>query len=112
MGAMNIEEEVEIIKKELIDIIIQHLRENKLDLEKAQKLASDFLEELPIQDQKDLLKKLKELGEKYKEVEEIYVEELGKAEQEKRNTALNTMRDYIKQGKIEDAITIAKSARL
>lgn len=106
---MDITQEVETVKKELVDLIIAHLRENKIEVEKARQLAADFLAVLPIRDQQDLLTKLKNLGEKYEEAEQIYVEELSKVESEKRDAALNQMRDAIKTGNIDGAIVVAKS---
>ena len=38
----DIKEETEIIKKDLVELIIKHLRENKLTPEKAKQLATDF----------------------------------------------------------------------
>src|SRR3989344_555057 len=98
---MDIQQEVEAIKKELVELIIKHLRENKLPSEKAKKLAEDFLNVLPISDQQDLLEKLKNLGADYQEAKEIYVDELKRISEEKRNETLSQMRDHIKQGNID-----------
>ena len=56
---MDIQQEVEEVKRELVELIIKHLRENKIPVDKAKKLAADFLNVLPISDQQDLLEKLK-----------------------------------------------------
>ena len=104
---MDIQREVEAVKKELVELIIKHLRENKLPSEKAKKLAEDFLNVLPISDQQDLLAKLKNLGQEYQEVKEVYVNELKKISEEKRNETLSQMRDHIKQGNINRAIEAA-----
>lgn len=105
---MDIVQEVEHVKKELVELIIAHLRENKIEVEKARQLAADFLAILPIRDQQDLLNKLKHLGENYDEAEQIYVEEFSKIENEKRNEALNHMRDAIRFGNMDQAIAVAK----
>ncbi|MCL4419004.1 hypothetical protein M1146_02760 [Patescibacteria group bacterium] len=104
---MDIQEEVEEVKRELVEIIIKHLRENKLPAEKAKKLAIDFLNILPIKDQQDLLDKLKNLGADYQEANELYVDELTKVSEQKRNETLSQMRDHIKQGNIDRAIETA-----
>ena len=52
---MDIQQEVEEVKRELVELIIKHLRENKIPVDKAKKLAADFLNVLPISDQQDLL---------------------------------------------------------
>lgn len=105
---MDIQQEVEEVKRELIELIIKHLRENKLPVEKAKKLAEDFLKILPISDRQDLLDKLKSLGENYLEVKEVYVDELRRVSEEKRIETLFQMRDYIRQGNIDKAVETAK----
>lgn len=106
---MNITEEVEAVKKELLELIITHLKQNKIQAPAAQQLARDFLNILPIKDQADLLVKLKNLGEKYKEAEEVYLGELEKASEDTRDQVLIQMRDQIKLGNIEKAIETAKT---
>lgn len=109
MADVDIVAEVEEVKKELLELIIEHLKQNKIQATEAQQLARDFLAVLPIKDQADLLSKLKNLGEKYKEANEVYLDELSKASEEKRDQALSLMRDYIKQGNIDQAIQTAKT---
>jgi|SRR3989344_4429997 len=104
---MDIQQEVEEVKKELVELIIKHLRENKLPAEKAKKLAEDFLNVLPISDQQDLLEKLKNLGENYLEAKEVYVDELKRISEEQRDQTLSQMRDHIKQGNIDKAVEAA-----
>lgn len=107
---MDLLTEVKQIEKELVELIIEHLKANKLDVEKARQQARDFLAVLPVKDQKDLLDKLKGLSEKYEEAQEIYAEEIGKIEETKRQQTLNQMRDFIQQGNIDNAIAVAKTA--
>lgn len=106
---MDIRQEVEAVKKELTDLIIVHLRENKIEVDKARALASDFLDVLPIQTHQDLLNKLKELGEKYTEAKIVYVEKLAIDTNAQTQQALTAMRDAIKQGNMEQAINAAKT---
>lgn len=106
---MDIAQEVEAVKKELTDLIIVHLRENKIEADKARQLAADFLAVLPIQNHQDLLNKLKELGEKYQEAKAVYVEKLAVDTNAQTQTALASMRDAIKQGNMEQAIMTAKT---
>src|SRR3989344_4066713 len=105
---MDIQQEVEEVKKELVELIIKHLRENKLPAKKAKKLAEDFLNVLPISDRQDLLEKLKNLGADYQEAKEIYVGELKRISEEQRDQTLSQMRDHIKQGNINNAIEAAR----
>ncbi len=106
---MDIQQEVEAVKKELTDLIIQHLKENKMEADKARELGSDFLDILPIENHQDLLNKLKELGQKYPEAQSVYVERLGQAINQQTEQALNGMRDAIAQGNIDHAIHVAKT---
>lgn len=111
MNVMDIAQKVETVEKELLEIIADHLIQNKIDVATARKMAQDFLSILPVSDQEDLLNKLKSLGEKYEEAQEVYVEELGKMTEETRNAALNKMRDAIKSGNIDNAITVAHNLK-
>jgi len=109
---MDIQEEVEAVKRELIELIIKHLRKGRLPVKKAQKLAEDFLKVLPIKDQKDLLDKLKNLGANYQEARQIYIDELTKISEQKRNETLSQMRDHIREGNIDKAVEAAKSLNI
>ncbi len=110
-GTMDLQSKVETIKQELVELIVKHLKENKIEIAKARKLAGDFLRVLPVRDQQDLLLKLKNLGEEYSEAREIYVRELGEINEANRHQALSQMHELIKAGKIEDAIAVAKSVQ-
>lgn len=111
MKITDVPAEVERIKKELSELIVQHLKENSIDAETARKQAADFLGALPINDQKDLLEKLKKLSEQYFEVRQIYLEELTKIHEMNREEALSQMRNAIKLGNIDHAIEVAKTMR-
>lgn len=106
---MDLLEEFKQVEKELVELIIAHLKANKLDVETARQQAKDFLSFLPVKDQQDLLNKLKGLSEKYMEAKEVYADELGKVEEAKRQQTLNLMRDYIHQGNLDSAIAAAKA---
>src|SRR3989344_8944721 len=106
---MDVKQEVEIVKKELVEIIIESLKANKISVDEAKKLANDFLNVLPVTRYNDFLNKLKSLGEEHSEVKKIYVDELEKASKARDKEALNKMRDLIKLGKIEEAVSVANS---
>ena len=108
MKTMDIQIEVQNVKKELVEIIVKNLRENKIPLSRARKLSSDFINLLPISDQQDLLVKLKNLSKSYPETTGIYLEELNKATDTKTDQALGQMRDHIQSGNIDLAISVAK----
>jgi len=107
--AMDLKEEVELVEKELVDLIVENLKANKIEVDVARQQARDFLEILPVKDRKDLLTKLKLLSEKYIEAKEVYAEEIGKVSEGIREQTLNKMRDFIRVGNIDAAISTAKS---
>lgn len=106
---MDFKQETIAVEKELLALIVKHLRSNQIQPEVAKKLAGDFLTALPFQDQKDLLAKLKNLGEQYEEANEVYIQELGKASDQARDMVLNNMRNAIAKGNMDEALTAAKS---
>lgn len=107
--SMDVQEEVKRIEGELVTLIVQHLQANKIAVETARQQAQDFLSLLPVQDQKDLLTKLKTLGEKYEEAKAVYAEELGKVSEAARLQTLEQMRGFIQTGNIDAAIAAAKA---
>lgn len=109
MLLMDLTQEVELVKKELLELIIEHLKQNKIEAAQAQQLARDFLAILPIKDQADLLEKLKVLGSKYKEANEIYLGKLEEATNDSTDQALTQVRDQISHGNIDGAIETAKT---
>ena len=106
---MDVQEEVKLVEKELVERIIAHLQANKIAAETARQQAKDFLSLLPVQDQKDLLAKLKSLGEKYEEAKAVYAEEVGKISEAARLQTLDQMRGFIQSGNIDAAIAAAKA---
>lgn len=106
---MDLKQEIKHIEDELVEIIIQNLKNNKIDNNEAQKLAADFLAVLPINDQQDLLNKLKDLGKQHPITESLYVEEITRITNAQRDQALAGMRQAIQKGNIQAAIAIAKS---
>lgn len=106
---MDLTEEVKTVEKELVDLIIAHLKSNSIAVEAARQQARDFLALLPVKDQKDLLDKLKGLGDKYVEAKTVYAEELGKVNEVERQQTLETMRSHISSGNIDAAIAAAKA---
>lgn len=112
MTQFNLQEEIDQIKRELTNLIVSHLQDNKIEPIAAQQQAAEFLAVLPIKDQQDLLIKLKTLGDKYAESREIYLKEVTKIYELEREEALIKMRDAIKLGNIDNAIAVAKALQL
>lgn len=106
---MDITKELVAVKKELADLISLHLEQQKIDPVHAQQQVTDFLNLLPIEDQQDLLIKLKKLGETYQEARMVYLNELTKINKHNREEALLQMRNAIALGNIDHAIQVAKA---
>lgn len=108
---MNLQQQINNVEDELFEIILKHLEENKIAVDKAQELAREFLAVLPIASQQDLLHKLQALSDTYPEAKEVYNDELSKTFTQKDKEVLARMRDAIQQGKMEHAINIAKNMK-
>lgn len=106
---MDIAKDIEVVERELLEAIIDHLKNNKIDVGEARKLAQDFLATLPIQNRSELLAKLKALGETYDEAHAVYVKEFSKDSVTKTSETLDKMRDAIATGNMDNAIAHAKS---
>ncbi len=106
----NLDQVVHSIEKQLIDKIVEHTKSQQLDPETAKQLAQDFLALLPVKDKQELLEKLHALGKTYQEVREVSIDYIVSEEEKKRQQTLDTMRDHIKQGNIDQAIAVAKEA--
>jgi len=102
--------DISTIEKELLNLIVEHLKENKIKAIDAKNQAKEFLSFLPFADRADLLIKLKALGNKYEESGKVYLNELQKQSENEREKTLNEMRSHIQTGNIEAAINSAKSA--
>ncbi len=98
------------VEKDLMRHIIDNMKNKRMHLEDAKRLAKEFLALLPISDKGDLLDKLNVLSLKYGPAKEIYVKFNGSEEEVKRQKLLSQMRDHIKSGNIEQAIAVAKGA--
>ena len=108
---MDLNSEVEKIKKELVELIVTKLKENQMDVATSRKLAADFLEILPVKDQKDLLEKLKTLSDNYAGVKELYLAELEEIKEMEREDVLTQMRNAIAVGNMDHAIAAAESMK-
>lgn len=103
--------DLDAVENELLGLIIRHLENNRMDVDTAQKLATDFLATLPIKNREDLLNKLKSLGQTYAEAKQVYMQEYAKDTTLKEQEALTKMSHAIRQGNIDHALTIAKDLK-
>ncbi len=104
----DIQQEVKKVEKELSDLILERLKEKRIAVDLAQKMAADFLAILPVKDQQDLLTKMKDLSNNYQEVREIYLKEITQMHELDREQALLQMRNALAQGDLDTALAVAK----
>lgn len=94
----------EDIERELLFSIIMDLRESKLTVGQAEQLASEYLKILPAESKEELLGKLQRLAltsyeawQTYKKIALPYFEE-------RRELLLEEVSQYIKEGRLDDAL--------
>lgn len=96
------------IEEDLFREIITRLEKSTISVEKAEQMAREFLSFLPIQDQKDLMKKLHELSIKNQEAQGIYLKYARPYEEQMRQEKIILMSKHIYEGNIEKALNVAK----
>lgn len=96
------------VEKELLQTIINNLREDRMDVPQARALAKEFLTLLPMQDKHDLLTKLLAFSQKHVEAKSMYLKVAVPAEEEERLRKIEEMSKHIQAGNIEHALTVAK----
>ncbi len=106
-----LQNEVVDIEKELLGEIMKRLDQESMSEEDAGNLAAEFLELLPVKDQTDLLKKLQILSENNPAAKGIYIEYNKPYEADETQKKLALMSQHIHQGKIEEALAVAKGGK-
>ena len=101
----NITKEVET---DLLNIIINNLKQNSIDTDEARKLAREFLSLLPMEDKHDLLEKLRKLSTDHTQTQELYLKYAKPYEEEERQEKLALISKHLKNGQIDHALTISK----
>lgn len=96
------------IEKTLIDEIFKRINQEKISLEQAQKLTEEFLALLPVNDQKELLEKLRELSQTNTDAQGVFLDYIKSSEAQETSTKLDHMSRHLHQGNIEEALAIAK----
>lgn len=99
---------VQVVERDLLAHIVENLKARAISKEEAQKLAQDFLKLLPPHDKKDLLEKLKKLSAMHPTALATYYDMAIASYENERDRALHEMAAHIKQGNIEQALTVAK----
>lgn len=106
--SLTIQDEVVDIERDLMNEILTRLEQNQMSPEKAQQLAKTFLSYLPMHDQKDLLDKLNQLSQANRELTGIYLKYAKPSQEYDRHKKLKLMSEHIQNGKIEEALAVAK----
>lgn len=96
------------VETDLLNIIINNLKQNSINRDEAKKLAREFLSLLPMQDKHDLLEKLHKLSADHTQTQELYLKYAKPYEEEERQKKLTLISEHLKNGQIEHALTIAK----
>lgn len=96
------------IEKDLLDEIVKRLDKEQITAEQAQNLAGEFLALLPINDQKDLLEKLRNLSQTDPMAQGIFLDYIKSSEEDETSQKLDLMSKHLHQGKIEEALAVAK----
>lgn len=99
---------VQEIEKDLLETIVKNLEGNKIKVEEAQKLAKDFISQLPPQDKKDLLKKLKKVSQMHPEARDVYLKYAHEEFKTDRDARLHLVTAHIQNGDVDSALTVAK----
>ena len=96
------------VETDLLNSIINNLKQNNINTDGAKKLAQDFLSLLPIQDKQDLLGKLQLLSTIHTQAQVIYLKYAKPYEEEERQEKLTLISNHLKNGQIDHALTISK----
>jgi hypothetical protein len=108
---MNIPKIVDDVEKDLLGEIVTNLKRNKLDSQKAQKLALEFLSLLPPKDFPEMIEILKKLSGTYNEARDVYIKYQGIQETMNDRNKASVMAEHISRGDIDKAIEIAKGGQ-
>ena len=100
------------IEKDLLNEIVKNLRKHKLEPQKAQLLAQEFLSHLPPQDFNQLVEVLKNMSAKFPEAGTVYVKYYAIQERLSTQSKLQSMALHIQNGNIEKAIEVAREGRV
>lgn len=103
-----LEQTIKDVKREVLKHIILNLRHYELTTEEAQYLAQDLLAIFPVTTMDELFMKLNKLTKDYKEVRPVFIKYAKKYYEEQEKQVLQLVPPYIKNGEIEQAVTLMK----
>ena len=104
----NLQQFIEQVEKDLLEHIVESMKDRKVSVEEAQSLARDFLALLPPQGKTDLLNILRSLAGKHPLVINVYHDFAVAESNEERDKKLDLAAQHIQQGEIEKALEVVK----
>lgn len=111
MDPNSIPQVVDSVEKDLLAEIVANLKRNKLEPEKAQALAKEFLSYLPPKDFNSMIAILQKMSGQYDEAKGVLIKYQAIAQKAEDLEKANAMAQHISQGNIEQAIAIAKGGQ-
>jgi len=96
------------MERDVMFEIITNMRNEQLSLERAQRLAQEFLEVVPSKTRKGLFMKMKLLAQIHPEARTVYMKYANVYYEEKKNVAVRLVTRAIATHDIERAVRIAR----
>ena len=97
------------MEKHFLIILISLLKQNKITLSRAKEATKRLLSIFPEKNFSELKIKLTKLTKEYPEFKEILTTLKAYEEEQKTKEILEKMRRFIKEGKIDEALKVAKN---
>ncbi len=99
---------IEAVEKDLLDHVLKALQARQIPAEEAQKLAQDFLKELPPHDREDLLENLQAISQMHPIARDTYLKFANEAHKEERVHKLRLTAHHLSNGDIDSALQVVK----
>lgn len=96
------------IEKELLIQVMTNLDQKKMTDARAQALAQEFLNLLPVKNKKALFLKMRILAQHYKEASKVYFKLAESIYKEEKSRKTKLASKYIRQGDIDHAVRAMK----
>lgn len=104
----NLEQFVNNIERDLLFQIIMNMRSMQTTVERAQKLAEEFMDSLPVEDKEEVIRTLKIMSEKYPEAQSLYIKYANEYFERKKYITVKKVLSHLKKGEIKRAVGTAK----
>lgn len=97
------------VKREIMMHLILRLRRFETNLQNAQYLSQAILAIFPVENTKELFKKLSKLSQYHKEVRKAFIKYANQYFEEEKKEALKVIPPFIKKGELSEAVKILKA---